>query len=47
MTLLLEAGADPRVQNEMGLDSFGISEKFGPFPSVRRVLQKYDSRPSR
>ena len=47
VTLLLENGADPRIKNEMGLDSFGISEKFGPFPSVRRVLQKYDSRKSK
>ena len=47
VTLLLEIGADPRIKNEMGLDSFGISEKFGPFPSVRRVLEKYDSRTSK
>ena len=31
VTLLLEAGADPYIENEMGLNSFDISEKFGPF----------------
>ena len=41
VTLLLEAGADPYIENEMGLNSFGISEKFGPFPSVRRALQEH------
>ena len=37
--LLLEAGADPHLENEMGLNSFDISEKFGPFPSVKRALR--------
>ena len=40
VTLLLEAGADPYLENEMGLNSFDITEKFGPFPSVMRVLNK-------
>ena len=40
VTLLLEAGADPYIENEMGLNSFDISEKFGPFPSVRKVLEE-------
>ena len=40
VTLLLEAGADPFIENEMGLNSFDITEKFGPFPSVMRVLNK-------
>ena len=40
VTLLLEAGADPYLKNEMGLNSFDITEKFGPFPSVMRVLNK-------
>ena len=39
--LLLEAGADPYIENEMGLNSFDITRKFGPFPSVMRVLNKY------
>ena len=41
--LLLEAGADPYIENEMGLNSFDITEKFGPFPSVMRVLNKYEN----
>ena len=40
VTLLLEAGADPYLENEMGLNSFDITEKFGPFPNVMRVLNK-------
>ena len=43
VTLLLEAGADPYIENEMGLNSFDITEKFGPFPSVMRVLDKYEN----
>ena len=43
VTLLLEAGADPYIENEMGLNSFDITEKFGPFPSVTRVLKKYEN----
>ena len=40
VTLLLEAGADPYIENEMGLNSFDITKKFGPFPSVMGVLNK-------
>ena len=36
--ILLEAGADPHIENEMGLNSFEISDMFGPFPSVKRAL---------
>ena len=41
--LLLESGADPYIDNEMGLNSFDITRKFGPFPSVMRVLNKYEN----
>ena len=41
--ILLEAGADPYIENEMGLNSFDITRKFGPFPSVMRVLNKYEN----
>ena len=41
VTLLLEAGADPYIKNEMGMNSFDISEKFGPFPSVKKALEEY------
>ena len=40
--LLLEAGADPYIENEMGLNSFDINEKFGPFPSVRKAIEEHD-----
>ena len=42
--LLLEHGADPYIENEMGLNSFDISDKFGPFPSVLRALRKHGSK---
>ena len=41
VTLLLEAGADPYIENEMGLNSFEMCEKYGPFLSVRKVLWKH------
>ena len=44
VTLLLEAGADPYIENEMGLNSFDITKKFGPFPRVIRILNKYKDR---
>ena len=40
VTLLLEAGADPYIESEMGLNSFDITEKFGPFPSAMGVVNK-------
>ena len=42
-TFLLEAGADPYIENEMGLNSFDITRNHGPFPSVMRVLNKYEN----
>ena len=42
--LLLEHGADPYIENEMGLNSFEITQKFGPFPSVERALRHVDSK---
>ena len=44
VTLLLKAGADPYLENEMGLNSFDISHKFGPFPSVGKVLEEHGGR---
>jgi ankyrin repeat protein len=38
--LLLEAGADPHIENDLGMNAFEICEKCGPFPSVMKVLQK-------
>ena len=36
--LLLEYGAVPYVENDLGMNAFEICEKSGPFPSVRKVL---------
>ena len=41
--LLLEAGADPFIENEMGLDAFELCEKFGPFPRVHDAMYRYVS----
>ena len=38
--LLLEAGADPYVTNDMGMNAFDLCKKAGPFPSVRKELRK-------
>ena len=38
--LLLKHGADPYIENEMGLNSFDITKKSGPFPSVTKALRK-------
>ena len=39
--ILLENGADPYVENDLGMNAFEICEKFGPFPSVRKVLWEH------
>ena len=36
--ILLENGADPYVENDLGMNAFELCEKSGPFPSVRKVL---------
>ena len=36
--ILLENGADPYVENDLGMNAFDICKKAGPFPSVRKVL---------
>ena len=36
--LLLENGADPYIENDLGMNAFDICEKSGPFRSVRKVL---------
>jgi ankyrin repeat protein len=38
--LLLEAGADPYVENDLGVNAFEICNTFGPFPTVMKALQK-------
>ena len=39
--ILLEHGADPHVENDLGMNAFDVCEQSGPFPSVREALQKY------
>ena len=36
--ILLENGADPYVENDLGMNAFDICAKAGPFPSVNRAL---------
>ncbi|MDC3321375.1 ankyrin repeat domain-containing protein [bacterium] len=37
--LLLEAGTDPHIKNDFGMNAFEICNKFGPFPTVMKALQ--------
>ena len=39
--ILLENGADPYVENDLGMNAFELCEKSGPSPSVLRALQKH------
>ncbi len=39
--ILLENGADPYVENDLGMNAFDCCDKAGPFPSVKRALQKH------
>ena len=36
--ILLDNGADPYIANDLGLNAFETCKRFGPFPSVRKVL---------
>jgi ankyrin repeat protein len=38
--MLLGNGADPYVENDLGMNAFEMCKKCGPFPSVMKVLQK-------
>jgi hypothetical protein len=42
--ILLEHGADPYVENDLGMNAFEICDEAGPFPSVRKVLEEHDGR---
>ena len=42
--ILLEYGADPYVENDLGMDAFEICDEAGPFPSVRNVLEEHSGR---
>ena len=39
--LLLENGADPYIENALGMNAFEICLKFGPFPRVHNVMWKH------
>ena len=39
--ILLEYGADPYVENDLGMNVFKICDMVGPFPSVRNVLEEH------
>ena len=39
--LLLENGADPYVENDLGMNAFDICDESGPFPRVERVLRNH------
>ena len=42
--ILLEYGADPYVENDLGMNAFEICDEAGPFPSVKNVLEEYGGR---
>ena len=39
--ILLENGADPYIENDLGMNAFDVCNSAGPFPSVYRALQKH------
>ena len=39
----LKNGADPHVENDLGMNAFDICRNAGPYPSVMRVLNKYEN----
>jgi ankyrin repeat protein len=41
--LLLEAGADPHIENDLGMNAFEICEACGPFLSVMKELHKFNN----
>ena len=40
VNILLENGADPYMENDLGMNAFDICEKVGPFPRIKNVLMK-------
>ena len=37
--ILLENGADPYVENDLGMNAYDICEKFGPYPKLKQWSQ--------
>ena len=44
VNILLDAGADPYIENDLGMNVFEICENAGPFPSVMQALKNYDKK---
>ena len=42
--ILLEYGADPYVEIDLGMNAFEMCDEAGPFPSVRNVLEEHGGR---
>jgi len=40
--LLLKLGANPYVENDLGMNAFDVCEKCGPFSMVRKVLETFN-----
>ncbi len=38
VSILLENGADPWVEDDLGMNAFDTCEKYGPFPRIKSVL---------
>ena len=36
-----ENGADPYIENDLGMNAFDICEKSGPFPKVHKAMLKH------
>ena len=39
--ILLENGADPYIENDLGMNAFDMCEMAGPFPSVKKALNEH------
>ena len=39
--ILLENGADPYIENDLGMNAFDFCDEAGPFPSVHRALHDH------
>ena len=42
--ILLENGADPYIENDLGLNAFDFCDKYGPFPKVFSALSEFSSK---
>ena len=43
-TYLIELGADPYIENDLGMNAFDMCNNAGPFPSVHRALLEHVSK---